>query len=165
MELFTPLTPAECVGRLSAAMDDESVLMGVCTDFDVVRSVFGSPRPFAGRVTLARLRVRERGAYHWRSRARFRGRLHAQATGTVIEGSFGPSCVEWMYMGCMVAFLACLAFTTAHGVWVALFMLAATAVIFFALRPNIMKEQRAIRSFLIETLEARVMSGGGERRW
>lgn len=158
MEIFTPLTPAECARRLANAMDDEHALMGGFTDFDVLRSVAGSPRPFAGRVTAGWFRVRKRGCYQQRSRAWLRARLQPHATGTVIVGNFGPTWVEWTFYACMFGLLVCVALSSVEGLWGALFMLAATAAIYFSIRPMTVREEKAIEHFLIQTLEARVMS-------
>lgn len=160
MEIFTPLTPEECMRRLSAVMDDEHALMGVFTDFDVLFSQVRHPRPFAGRVMPGRLklRLRQRGDYQQRSRARLRARLHPHATGTVIAGTFGPTWAEWTFYACMFGFLGYLACTTEGGVWAALFMLAATAVVYFFIRPMTVREEKAIEHFLIQTLDGRTMS-------
>lgn len=101
VELFSPLTPAECASKLAAAIDRES-----CMPF-LLGAMFGS-KLVISRVTASSIRLCKRIFYRNSFPSVFSATFIAVGSGTVISGEFKmpPLVRAFMFSGLAGSFLA-----------------------------------------------------------
>jgi hypothetical protein len=166
VKLVSPLTPAECVARLTAAVDLERA-------FSPGAAWFGS-KPVIGRVTETSLRLRKRTGYRNSFQNYLTATMRAEAGGTSISGHVGMNpfvrAFMFVWFGFLVLFGGAIfisSIASAFGVsharhkneWMGIAFFPIMLVFGFLLvrfgRYLARNEERFLTEFLIRALDAR----------
>jgi hypothetical protein len=87
VQLLTPLTPEQCVSRLTAAIDPQGF-----------KGLFGS-KPVIGRVTTSSLRLRKRIRYRNSFQSYLTATMRKEGGGSVISGKIAMDPAVWVFLG------------------------------------------------------------------
>jgi len=163
LELYSPLTRAECLERLSAKMDLENSFVPL--------AIFFGPRAIIGRIDGHCLQLRQQTGLGRLFRMFFNGIVRPCRDGTAIEGEFSPHflvsvfafiCSLGVFLGAgfylEITVLRFLTGTRSYDLWLGV-LIPALSVLAMVVIPRLLRgaaeaEMKFVENFLRETLEA-----------